>query len=80
MAEIVSFSEHDVTITGEDWHLLDYAKFIEGADLDNVWTDLAYKIRYELDEDFRKSIDSESDPALVTDVKRRVPLTVHASY
>lgn len=57
MAEIFSFSEHDVTITGEDKHLLDFARFVDGAELDNIWTDLAYKIRYELDEDFRKSID-----------------------
>lgn len=58
MSEIVSFSEHDVTISGEESHLLDFARFVDGADLDNVWIDLTYKIRYELDEDFRRSIDS----------------------
>lgn len=54
---IYTFSEHDVTISGEKQHLLDLAAFLRKADMDNIWTDLAYKIERQLDEDFRREVE-----------------------
>lgn len=58
MAEIYTFSEHDVTISGEAQHLLDLAVCLRASDMENIWTDLAYKIERELDEDFRREVES----------------------
>lgn len=58
MVEIYTFSEHDVTISGEAQHLLDLAVFLRTSDMENIWTDLAYKIEHELDEDFRREVES----------------------
>lgn len=55
---IYTFSEHDVTISGEAHHLLDLAELLRKSDADNIWTDLAYKIERELDESFCREVES----------------------
>ena len=51
---IMTFWEHDVTISGEPEHLLEFALKIYDSNFSNVFTDLAFKIRMELDDDFRE--------------------------
>lgn len=55
---ILTFREHDVTISGEAEHLLEFARKIYDNDFSNVFTDLAFKIRMELDDEFREEIEN----------------------
>ena len=59
MAEIFSFQEHDVTISAEKEHLIALGKILEQADVDNVWSDLAYQIRMKFDEEFSKEVSED---------------------
>lgn len=54
-----TFSEHDVSITGPEEDLLDLADFIDAHtdSLSNKWTDLAYTIRYHLDNEFHDLVN-----------------------
>ena len=52
------FSEHDVTISGEKEHLLEFASKVNDSKFSNVFTDLAFKILMELDDGFREETEA----------------------
>mgnify|MGYP001306982073 CR=1 FL=1 len=52
--QILTFREHDVVLSGEPEYLLEFAIKVYDSDFSNVFTDLAFKIRMELDDDFRE--------------------------
>lgn len=55
---LFTFREHDITISGEKHHLMEFAKKVYSSEFSNVWTDLAYQILIAFDEDFRKESES----------------------
>ena len=63
MANLYSFAEHSLTVTGEKDTLLDMVAFYEevrnaaGCELPNTWADLIYSIKAEFDEEFRQQIE-----------------------
>lgn len=57
MVEIYSFSEHDFAVQGENSDLLRMAELLTEAGAEGTLGDLAFKIRYALDEAFRAEID-----------------------
>lgn len=58
MAKIYTFSEHDVTVSGEAHHLIDLAVLLHMVDTDNIWSDLAYKIELAFNDEFRREVES----------------------
>lgn len=67
MPKIYSFTEHDLSVSGEKDTLFELVEFYEstvketGVELTNTWSDLIFNIKRELDEDFRKEIDGGAD-------------------
>lgn len=67
MANLYSFSEHSLTVTGEKDSLLDLVTYYEettkvaGCELPNTWTDLIYSIKMAFDEDFRLEVEGGAD-------------------
>lgn len=58
MAKIYTFSEHDVTVSGEAQHLIDLAVLLRMVDTENIWSDLAYKIELAFNDEFRREVES----------------------
>lgn len=58
MAEIYTFSEHSLTISGEKYDLLALMEYLDGVETGNTWADLLDKMRLEFDEDFRKETEA----------------------
>lgn len=58
MAEIYTFSEHSLTVSGEKSDLLLLLEYLDNADMENTWADLLYKMRLELDDGFRREVDT----------------------
>lgn len=56
--KIFTFSEHSLTISGEEDDLFEFALRVEGSELSNIFTDLAFKIRMELDDGFREEVEN----------------------
>ncbi|MBQ6039628.1 MAG: hypothetical protein IKG82_13565 [Oscillospiraceae bacterium] len=54
---LYSFSEHSLTISGEEEDLLEFARRIDGSEFSNTFTDLAFKILMELDDAFREQME-----------------------
>lgn len=53
MEDKYSFSEQDLTVSGTAEDLLELVECIEAqGNMSNKWSDLAYTIRYHLDEGF----------------------------
>ena len=61
MAELFTFQEGDVTVSGPKEELLELADWIEGTtdstEMSNKWCDLAYSIRVNFDEAFQKEVN-----------------------
>ena len=49
MANIYTFRENDITISGEKHHLIDLAEKLREAGIEGTWSDLVYQIEYEFD-------------------------------
>ena len=60
MAEIYTFSEGDLTVSGPEEELLELAGWIDGTtestEWCNKWSDLAYSIRLQLDVAFSEEV------------------------
>lgn len=67
MPKIYSFTEHSLSVSGEKVTLLELVEFYErtvkeiGSKLPNTWSDLIFKIKRELDEEFCKEVDGGAD-------------------
>ncbi len=70
MANLYTFSEHSLTVTGEKETLLDLVTFYEdaaksaGCELPNTWADLIYSIKSTFDEKFRQQVEGGADYAV----------------
>lgn len=70
MVNLYSFTEHNLTVTGEKETLLDLVTFYEtaqkaaGCELPNTWADLIYAIKLEFDEEFRLEVEGGADHAV----------------
>lgn len=70
MANLYTFSEHSLSVTGEKETLLDLVSFYEevqkisGCELPNTWADLIYSIKLAFDEEFRQQVEGGANNAV----------------
>ena len=57
MIKICTFTEHDVTVSGEEHHMMELAELLRDAE--GTLGDLRYKIEYEFDIDGIRSSNEE---------------------
>lgn len=58
MVNIFNFSEHEVKVSGTKEQLLQLAYYLDETCAEGTWGDLVYKIKVELDEDFRREVEA----------------------
>ena len=58
---VYSFSEHNLTVSGEKEDLLDLARYLMQVDITNTWADLIYKITLAFDDEFRREVSGGED-------------------
>ena len=59
MAKIYTFRENDITVSGEQHHLIELAEKLREVGIEGAWGDLVYQIEYEFDIDEVRTSDPE---------------------